>query len=88
MHGGFYCLVTLKALEKFISDKPLVFQMDNCVKDNNNCHFLAFLFFIIARKMFEEVKLKFLVVDPTHGHRKKIWIFFQEIKGIIMSWLT
>jgi hypothetical protein len=72
---GFHCLVTLKALEKFISAKPLIFQMDNCVKDNNNCHFLAFLFFTIARKMFE-MKLRFLVVGPTHEDiEKKLDIF-------------
>jgi hypothetical protein len=78
MHGGFHCLITLKALKKFISDKSLVFQMDNCVKDNNNCHFLTFLFFITARKMFEEVKLRFLVVDPTHEDIERKFGYFSK----------
>jgi len=40
MHGGSHCLGALKALENFSSVKPLLrkllFQMDNCVKDNKN----------------------------------------------------
>jgi hypothetical protein len=47
MHGGSHCLGALWALENFTSVKPLLrkllFQMDNCVKNNKNCHFLAFL---------------------------------------------
>jgi hypothetical protein len=70
MHGGFYCLVALKVSENFINAKSLLkklfFQMDNCVKDNKNRHLLAFLFFLIIRKVFEEVQLGFLVVGHTH----------------------
>jgi hypothetical protein len=40
--------------------------MDNCVRDNKNYHLLAFLFFIITRKVFEEVQLGVLVVGHTH----------------------
>jgi hypothetical protein len=36
------------------------------VKDNKNRHLLAFLFFLIIRKVFEEVQLGFLVVGHTH----------------------
>jgi hypothetical protein len=40
--------------------------MDNCVKDNKNQHLLAFLSLLIAKDVFEEVKLGFLVVVHTH----------------------
>jgi hypothetical protein len=40
--------------------------MDNCVKDNKNCHLLAFLSLLIARETFEKVQLRFLVVGHTH----------------------
>jgi hypothetical protein len=70
MHGGSCCLVALKVSENFINAKllfkKLFFQMDNCVKDNKNCHLFAFLFILITRKVFEEVQLGFLVVGHTH----------------------
>jgi hypothetical protein len=70
MHGGFHCLAALKVLEKFANVKLLLrklfLQMDNCVKDNNNHHLLAFLYFLIATKVFEEMQLGFLVVGYTH----------------------
>ncbi len=40
--------------------------MDNCVKDNKNLHLLRFLSSLMARDVFEEVKLGFLVVGHTH----------------------
>ncbi len=39
--------------------------MDNCVKDNKNRHLLAFLSLLMARDVFEEVKLGSLVVGYT-----------------------
>jgi hypothetical protein len=36
------------------------------VKNHKNCHLLAFLSFLIAREVFEEVQLGFLVVGDTH----------------------
>ncbi len=63
-------MVALKVPKKFIGVKPLFWklflQMDNYVKDNNNCHLLAFLYLLIARKVFEEVQLRILVVGDTH----------------------
>jgi hypothetical protein len=45
-------------LKKFITVKPLprkmLLQMDKYVKDNQNCHLLTFLYFLIAKEMFEE----------------------------------
>jgi hypothetical protein len=41
--------------------KKLLFQMDNCVKDNNNLHLLAFFPQVLTmREVFEEVQLGFL----------------------------
>jgi hypothetical protein len=40
--------------------------MDNYVKDNKNQHLLTFLSLLMARDVFEEVKLVFLVVGHTH----------------------
>jgi hypothetical protein len=63
MHGGFHCLDALKVLEKIVNVKPLLkklfLQMDNCVKDNNNHHLLAFLYFLTTREVFEEMQLGF-----------------------------
>jgi hypothetical protein len=41
-------------------------QMDNYVKDNISRYLLAFLSLLIVRKMFEEVKLGFLIVGHAH----------------------
>ncbi len=54
LQGSSHCLNALK-------------PMDYCVKDNKNHHLLAFLSLLIARKVFEEVRLGFLVVGHTHG---------------------
>jgi len=40
--------------------------MDNCVKNNKNRHLLTFISLLIARDVFEEVKLGFYVVGHTH----------------------
>jgi hypothetical protein len=39
--------------------------MDNCVKDNKNRYLSAFISLLIAREVFEEVKMGFLVVGHT-----------------------
>jgi hypothetical protein len=70
MHGGSHCLATLKVPKQFIDVKPLfkklLLQMDNYVKDNNNHHLFAFLSFLTAREMFEEVQPRILGVGHTH----------------------
>jgi hypothetical protein len=57
-------------LEKIVGAKPLLrnllLQMDNCVKDNKNWHFLAFRSLLTAKDVFEEMKLRFLIVGHTH----------------------
>jgi hypothetical protein len=46
--------------------KNFLFQMDNCVKDNNKKYLLAFLSLLTTRGVFDEVKLGLLVVGHTH----------------------
>jgi hypothetical protein len=69
LQGKSCCIDELKPPNQLIGHKPLLrnllLQMDNYVKDNNNCYLLAFLSLLITRKMFGEVKLKFLIV----GHK-------------------
>jgi hypothetical protein len=40
--------------------------MGNCVKDNKNRYLLTFMSLLMMREVFEEVKLRFLVVSHTH----------------------
>jgi hypothetical protein len=70
LQGSFHCSNALKLMDKIIGVKPLprklLFQMNNCVKDNNNHHLLMFLSLLTTRENFEEVQLGFLVVGHTH----------------------
>jgi hypothetical protein len=65
-----HCLNALKPVNKIVGVKPLprklFLWMDNCVKDNKNCHLLTFLSLLIAHEVFKEVQLGFLVVGHTH----------------------
>jgi hypothetical protein len=46
-------------MDKIVGVKPLLnkllFQMDNCVKDNKNCHLLVFHSLLVAHEGFKEV---------------------------------
>jgi hypothetical protein len=70
LQGKSCCIGELKAPNQVVGPKPLpkklLLQMDNCVKANKNCYLLAFLSLVIARGVFEEVKLGFLVIGHTH----------------------
>ncbi len=46
--------------------KKLLLQMDNCVKDNKNWHLFFFGSLLIAKDVFEEVQLGFLVVGHIY----------------------
>jgi len=46
--------------------KSFLLQIDNYVKDNKNRYLLAFLSLLMAREVFEEVKLRILMVGHTH----------------------
>jgi hypothetical protein len=50
--------------EAFAKKKFL--RINNCVKDNNNQHLLAFISLLMVRDVFEEVKVGFIVVGHTH----------------------
>jgi hypothetical protein len=63
LQGSSHCLNALKPTDKIVGVKPLLrkllLQMDNCVKDNKNCHMLAFLSLLIVWEVFEKVQLGF-----------------------------
>ena len=46
--------------------KKLFLQLDNFAKDNKNRYIMAFCSLLIARKIFKEVTVGFLVVSHTH----------------------
>jgi hypothetical protein len=52
--------------------------MDNCVKDNKNKHLLAFMSLLTLKKMFEKVKLGFLVVGHTHEDINRCFEYFSK----------
>jgi hypothetical protein len=60
----------LKTPNESVGPKPLsknfLLQIDNYVKDIKNRYLLAFLLLLIAREVFKEVKLRFLMVGHTH----------------------
>ncbi len=45
--------------------RNLLLQMDKYMKNNKNRYFLAFLSLLMAKDVFEEVKLGFFVVGHT-----------------------
>ncbi len=59
--------------------KNLLFQMNNCVKDNKNRYLLTFLSSMTTREVFEEVKLGYLVVDHTHEDIDKCFGYLSKI---------
>jgi hypothetical protein len=48
------------------------------VKDNKNHHLLTFLFLLIAKDVFEEVQLGFLIIDHTHEDMMAILDIFPK----------
>ncbi len=62
-------------MDKIVGVKPLprklFLRMDNCVKNNKNCHLLAFLSLLTIYEVFKEVQLGFLVVGHTHENIDK-----------------
>lgn len=43
----------------------LYIQMDNCVRENKNQHVLAFLSLLVQEKIFEEVRLKCVIIASS-----------------------
>ena len=46
--------------------KKLYLQLDNSAKDNKNRYVMAFCSLLIARRVFKEVTIGFLIVGHTH----------------------
>jgi hypothetical protein len=53
--------------------------MDNYVNDNKNWHLFVFLSLLIAKEVFHEVQLGFLVVGHMHKDLK-FWLFVKKLK--------
>jgi hypothetical protein len=53
--------------------------MDNYVNDNKNWHLFVFLSLLIAKEVFHEVQLGFLVVGHMHKDLK-FWLFVKKIE--------
>jgi hypothetical protein len=70
LQGSSHCLNALKPTDKIVGVKSLlrklIFQMDNCVKDNKNHHLLMFLSLLTTCEVFQKVQLGFLVLGHTH----------------------
>jgi hypothetical protein len=64
------CITKVKTPNESVGPKLLpkhfLLQMDNYVKGNKNRYLLAFLSLLIAREVFKEVRLRFLMVGHTH----------------------
>ncbi len=50
------------------------------MEDNKNRHLLAFLLLLMARDVFEEVKLGFLVVGHTHEDIECFGYLFKKLR--------
>ena len=46
--------------------KKLFLQLDNSAKDNKNPYVMAFCSLLIARRVFKEVTVGFLIIGHTH----------------------
>jgi hypothetical protein len=53
--------------------------MNNGVKDNKNMYLLTFFSLLTRRDVFEEVKLRFLVVDHTHEDIDRCFGYLSKI---------
>ncbi len=70
LQGKSCCITKVKTPNESVVPKLLpkhfLLQMDNYVKGNKNRYLLAFLSLLIAREVFKEVRLRFLMVGHTH----------------------
>ena len=60
--------------------KKLFLQVDNFAKDNKNQYVMAFCSLLIARGVFNEVTIVFLIVDHTH---KDIDVHFSYLSKLL-----
>ena len=64
------CLMrTLKKVEESAGFLPpvLYLQFDNCFRENKNAYVVAFLTWLVERKVFKQIHLSFLPVGHTHN---------------------
>jgi hypothetical protein len=70
LQGNLHCVHESCTSKQIVGAKPLpnklLLQMDNYMKDNKNWHLLAFFSLLIARDVFEEMKVGFFVIGHTH----------------------
>jgi hypothetical protein len=77
--------VTIEVLQRVLSDlqadqfkgrafpPKLYLQMDNCVRENKNVAVLAYLSWLVQRKVFTEIHISFLPVGHTHEDIDQVW---------------
>jgi len=77
--------VTIEVLQRVLTDletelykgrsfpPKLYLQMDNCVRENKNVAVLAYLSWLVQRRIFQQVFISFLPVGHTHEDIDQVW---------------
>lgn len=58
--------------------RTLLLQLDNCGSENKNCYVFAYLSLLVAKGVFDIVKLGFLMVGHTHEDIDALFSRFSE----------
>jgi hypothetical protein len=54
----------------------LCFQLDNTCRENKNNFLFSYLYMLLVKKVFQKIKLGFLLVGHTHDHIDKMFSRF------------
>jgi hypothetical protein len=75
--------VTIEVLQRVLADlseesggplpKKLYLQLDNCVRENKNRAVMAYLCWLVQRRIFKEIHVSFLPVGHTHEDIDQVW---------------
>lgn len=75
--------VTIEVLQRVLTDlseerggalpKKLYLQLDNCGRENKNAAVMAYISWLVQRKVFEVAEVSFLPVGHTHEDIDQIW---------------
>lgn len=75
--------VTIEVLQRVLTDLSkesggalpprLCLQLDNCVRENKNKALMAYLSWLVLRKVFTSVEVSFLPVGHTHEDIDQVW---------------
>ena len=75
--------VTIEVLQRVLTDlseesggplpKKLYLQLDNCVRENKNRAVMAYLCWLVQRRIFKEIHVSFLPVGHTHEDIDQVW---------------